>query len=73
MVKDYSYGTLQKILKKGLQEIKFDAKIKTILEEAESESVLTVPYFLKAFAYLHIGSFEEALTAAHAPLMEIGK
>ncbi len=39
-------------------------KIKSILEEAESESVLTVPYFLKAFAYLHLGLSDEALIAA---------
>lgn len=39
-------------------------KIKAILEEAEAETVLTVPYFLKAFAYLHIGLFEESLIAA---------
>lgn len=40
------------------------SKIKSVLEEAESESVITVPYFLKAFAFLHLGSFDEALAAA---------
>jgi tetratricopeptide (TPR) repeat protein len=40
------------------------AKIKSILEEAESESIVTVPYFLPAFALLHLGMFEEALRSS---------
>lgn len=39
-------------------------KIKSVLDEAATESVITIPVFIKAFAYLHMGSFDEALEAA---------
>ena len=48
-------------------EEKFRLKLRQIassFEESKSELLNTIPYFLRAYAFLHMGKFDEALTAA---------
>jgi tetratricopeptide (TPR) repeat protein len=39
-------------------------QIRSSFEESEVEQLTTIPYFLRAYALLHLGKFDEALLAA---------